>query len=625
MIKLIDTIETPQSETLLNMTKKTIKEYCQEIILWEDWLNSYKKFVPQFIEETKAKNTWQDWDKAIFYEFFERSNDQCVSSLKQGYFTNEEKEEIKSHWDEIATLLKKISLNQNYPDYSTYHELKKKIRQYTNQDRRAATNRIIASLQPDLLCTIVNESDLGDLISKINNYTTANIPHEGDWFVRSYNVCQLFKQELHPANPMDIITYPWQILEHLRGIQSTLVHNKDQMNEIIRLILNKKNLVLTGAPGTGKTYKTAEIAVALIDGTNKLPINRADLMKRYRELIKNDQIAFTTFHQSLDYEEFIEGLKPEIDETTKEMTYQLRDGIFKDICDKAKAKQSMDSLNDAIEKFKEECSDNLIKVKNKRGYEFSVTYRDGRTFRVRSDKSEAEQGIDFPANIDAIKKLYQGNDKGIYNKTYVWGILNYLKEKYKVVPYSEDNSDKRYVLIIDEINRGNISKIFGELITLIEKDKRLGEENELTVTLPYSQEIFGVPSNLYMLGTMNTADRSIGHIDYAIRRRFSFLSLKSDKNVISKYGQYDNSVKERAEMVFDRIKEFLTSNINADLSPDDLMIGHSYFLCRTLDDLKMQVENEIIPLIEEYEKDGIIMLDKDVMKSEFNEWKTLVN
>ena len=606
------------------MTRKTLKEYCNEIQVWEGWFNSYRKFVPKFIDEAKTKTAWQDWDKNIFYEFFERSNDQCVSSLRQGYFTKEEQEKIKSNWSEISNLLKIIAENQETPNWNTYQELKKKIRQHTAQDRKAATNRLVASLQPKLISTIVSESDLGELINKINTYSTSDISSEGDWFKRSYNVCKLFQQELVPKNPMDIITYPWQLLEHLRELNSSLMDKQKQMESIIKLVQTNKNLILTGAPGTGKTYKTAEIAVALIDGSTNLPTNRVDLMKRYKELINAKQIAFTTFHQSLDYEEFIEGLKPEIDEITKEMTYQIKDGMFKVICDRAKEKTSMASLNDAIEKLKEDCSDKIIKVKNKSGTEFSVTYRDGKTFRVRSDKSEAEEGLDFPANIDLIKKMYQGNEKGIYNKTYVWGILKYLKENYKVTAYSEDNSDKKYLLIIDEINRGNISKVFGELITLLEKDKRLGEENEITVTLPYSQENFGVPSNLYVIGTMNTADRSIGHIDYAIRRRFSFVSLKSDRNVISTYVKYDSAVKEKAESLFDGIKEFISNNINADLDAEDLMIGHSYFLCKTADDLKMRLECEIIPLVEEYEKDGIIMLDKSSMKTKFEEWKALL-
>lgn len=606
------------------MTKKTLKEYCNEIDIWDGWLNNYKKYVPNFIEEAKTKVSWQDWDKGVFSEFFERSNDQCVSSLRQGYFTKEEQDRIKLNWNEIYVLLKIIAENQENPQWEVYKELKTKIRQYTSQDRKAATNRLVASLQPNLISTIVSEGDLGDLINKINTYTTSNISTEGDWFKRSYNVCNLFQQVLEPENNMDIITYPWQLLEHLREINSSLIEKQKGMESILKLVQANKNLILTGAPGTGKTYKTAEIAVALIDGSNKLPNKRVDVMNRYKTLINEKQIAFTTFHQSLDYEEFIEGLKPELDDNTKEMTYQVKEGIFKEICERAKEKTSMASLNDAIEQFKESCSENIVKVKNKSGTEFSVTYRGGKTFRVRSDNSEAEEGRDFPANIDAIKKMYQGNEAGIYNKTYVWGILNYLRENYSVTNYSVDNTDKKYLLIIDEINRGNISKIFGELITLLEKDKRIGEENEITVTLPYSQETFGVPSNLFIIGTMNTADRSIGHIDYAIRRRFSFLSLKSDRNVISSYDKYDNGTKEKAENLFDEIKDFISSYINADLDAEDLMIGHSYFLCKTADDLKMRLEFEMIPLIEEYEKDGIIMLEKSAMKTKFEEWKALL-
>ena len=194
------------------MTKKTLKEYCNEIDIWDGWLNNYKKYVPNFIEEAKTKVSWQDWDKGVFSEFFERSNDQCVSSLRQGYFTKEEQDRIKLNWNEIYPLLKIIAENQENPQWEIYKELKTKIRQYTYQDRKAATNRLVASLQPNLISTIVSEGDLGDLINKINTYTTSNISYEGDWFKRSYNVCKLFQQVLEPENNVDIITYPWQLL-----------------------------------------------------------------------------------------------------------------------------------------------------------------------------------------------------------------------------------------------------------------------------------------------------------------------------------------------------------------------------------------------------------------------------
>jgi len=190
----------------------------------------------------------------------------------------------------------------------------------------------------------------------------------------------------------------------------------------------------------------------------------------------------------------------------------------------------------------------------------------------------------------------------------------------------EGNYDKNYVLIIDEINRGNISKIFGELITLLENDKRLGRENEAIAVLPYSQKPFGVPFNLFIIGTMNTADRSIGHIDYAIRRRFVFIPIVASRYVIADHSYYENEeIKQAALDLFDAIKNFIEENINQDLEVEDLMIGHSYFLCRTKVELQQRLEYEIIPLVSEYEKDGIIMFGKKELKDKFTEWKNLVS
>lgn len=331
------------------------------------------------------------------------------------------------------------------------------------------------------------------------------------------------------------------MLNHVKKI----IQNMEKTKKILDLLINSKNIILTGAPGVGKTYKTAEIAVAIADNTfadNTFleSFDREKLMERYKELIKSGQIVFTTFHQSLDYEEFVEGLKPDIDDDGKGAgTFSIRNGIFKDICDDAKDAESVETTD---EKPKENSS----------------------------------------------KKL-----------------------------------QKNFILIIDEINRGNISKIFGELITLLEKDKRIGSENEIMVTLPYSKDNFGIPSNLYIIGTMNTADRSIGAIDYALRRRFAFVSLKADKNIISTCDKYQGDTKIKAEKLFDEIKTFIESNINEDLDADDLMIGHSYFLCKTEDDIKRRLEYEIFPLLWEYQKDGIITCERKTLKDKISEWQNL--
>lgn len=158
-------------------------------------------------------------------------------------------------------------------------------------------------------------------------------------------------------------------------------------------------------------------------------------------------------------------------------------------------------------------------------------------------------------------------------------------------------------LIIDEINRGNISKIFGELITLIEADKRDGTDNRLSVQLPYSKANFSVPNNLYIIGTMNTTDRSVGGIDYAVRRRFAFYTISSQWSVVDSYYGNEKEEKQKAQVLFNAVKNFLKKT-KVDMDIDDLMVGHSYFMAK-IGELPLKWEYEIYPLLNEYYKDGI--------------------
>lgn len=387
------------------------------------------------------------------------------------------------------------------------------------------------------------------------------------------------------------------------------------MDEILTLLKSKKQIILAGAPGTGKTYKTAEIALRIIDENNNKKVDytsRESIMNAYKNAIEEKQIVFTTFHQSLDYEEFVEGIKPYKDQNDDKIMYDVIPGIFKRMCEHAIWKDSLKELENAIEDFKSECEENPekdpLQLETREKGIFTVTYRGGITFRARSLKSNAPEGKDFPASIDNIIGLYTHDESGMYNKTYVWGILNYLKKKYNLPIYRPNEiKDKNYLLIIDEINRGNISKIFGELITLLEQDKRLGELNELKLRLPYSPDKeFGVPPNLYIIGTMNTADRSLGHIDYAVRRRFAFIYLKSDRDEIIKFYSEENKiVKEKALAIYDKVSLFINENISPDFNEKDLMLGHSYFMAKDEKDLDLKLKYEIKPLLLEYLKDGI--------------------
>ncbi|NQU85271.1 MAG: AAA family ATPase [Mariniphaga sp.] len=384
-----------------------------------------------------------------------------------------------------------------------------------------------------------------------------------------------------------------------------------KLEEYYKILKHKKQIILQGAPGTGKTYISSEIALSILNDEVKNYSSRKKLMNDYKKAIKDGLIAFSTFHQSMDYEEFIEGLKPTTENGN--IAYEVEDGIFKRMSEKAQEKGNLDELEDAISLLKESVLEEEINLKTKTGIEFSVAYRGGKTFRVRSIRSQADDNKDFPANIEYIKRMYKGNTKGIYNKSYVWGILDYLKKEYKIKKYEEENENKNYVLIIDEINRGNVSKIFGELITLLENDKRLNSENEITVTLPYSKEEFGVPSNLYIIATMNTADRSVGHIDYAVRRRFAFITLQSEKEKIENFYSFNNlpiELSTEAVLLFDKVYEIM-GNISLDFSIDDLMIGHSYFMAKSTNELQLKLDYEIKPLLIEYVKDGVLFMTND--------------
>lgn len=321
--------------------------------------------------------------------------------------------------------------------------------------------------------------------------------------------------------------------EQYSYIESWLKYMNDiaYLEKCAKLLSKKHNIILQGAPGTGKTYNTAAIALKTLDITDVDLTDHKAVMIRYDELL-GKQIFFTTFHQSLDYEDFVEGLKPHVQTDDKGnsigVTYEPEDGIFKRACNKA-------------------------------------------------------------------------------------------------VENAEDN--KSVVLIIDEINRGNVSKIFGELITLLESDKRSQGNHPIKVILPYTKAEFGVPSNLYIIGTMNTTDRSTGTLDYALRRRFAFVTLQSDRSVIEKhYDKLGNAnLKDLAVALFDDIKKFIESpkHLCGDMSIDDLMVGHSYFMAEDEEELKDKVEYEIIPLINEYINDGILNVKNEEKKTAFDSWLSL--
>ncbi|WP_433001313.1 McrB family protein [Treponema vincentii] len=407
----------------------------------------------------------------------------------------------------------------------------------------------------------------------------------------------------------------------------------NELKEYTELLRMKKNIILQGAPGTGKTYTTAALALSLID-ENISYFNHDVVMEKYQEYVEKGQIAFVTFHQSMDYEDFVEGLKPQLvensDGNTAGIAYRIEDGIFKRLCKKAIEDSALVSMQDNFEsvwgKLVDELDEKdfieipLLSGKNTFRIELNEYGTGLATRTYEGDSFQKDRWISGKSKFFSKEQLYnvyrglpgtpaRGHDN--YRKA----IIRYCKENLGLIEYAlplnnTQSNTNPFILIIDEINRGNVSKIFGELITLLESDKRIGSMHPINVRLPYSKELFSVPPNIYLIGTMNTTDRSVGTIDYAVRRRFAFITLKSEKSAIEKFydnvpGGTDAALKNKALELFSSVKRFIEEN-KIEENFDDLMPGHSYFMAKNDAELEQKFTYEVLPLLYEYHKDGLL-------------------
>lgn len=493
------------------------------------------------------------------------------------------------------------------------------------------------------------------------------------------------------------ISYKAWLSNKSKAQTSNIVSSKGTEYEIEDgYIAQPLNRILYGPPGTGKTYKTTELAVECVDpewyqawilNSSTDYEKRISLKQKYDELTSKGRIAFTTFHQSFAYEDFVEGIRPTVNkgpDNQSTISYDVMPGIFKSICSLADttvkestgSTQSVDidgkkiwklslgnTLEDEGEDIFNECIENSYILL---GWGEDIDFADCENRKQVVSKFEASNNTslsDDPYNylataVNSFKNMIQtgdlviisdGNHKfraiaevtgnyeflnlsdrvgfqqsrkvkwlrvydtslpkeKLFEKSLSQMTLYNLKDstinrdKLKellTVHSTEISANKPHLLIIDEINRGNISRIFGELITLLEPDKREGGRDAREITLPYSKERFSVPSNLYVLGTMNTADKSLAQIDFALRRRFEFIELLPKPALLGEIKAYGVLVSKILEVINKRIEVLLDR---------EHTIGHAYFW--SLTDLQSDEEREeelanifesrIIPLLQEY-------------------------
>lgn len=355
------------------------------------------------------------------------------------------------------------------------------------------------------------------------------------------------------------------------------------------------NLILFGPPGTGKTYNSINLAVEIADPeyikSQAKQMSRIAITGRYKELVTEGRIVFTTFHQSISYEDFIEGIKPITNEDQENsLTYEVVPGIFKRLCDRA-AMPDENNFEQAYIKLMAELDgyeNQFMKLKTPTGREFGISLNSKNNLNLFTGQDFA---IHAALNKDILISHILGKNTPEYFKGYYQGVLNHMKSQHGFDDRLRTSNN--YVLIIDEINRGNVSQIFGEIITLIEPDKRAGMKEALEVTLPYSKDKFSVPPNLYIIGTMNTADRSVEALDTALRRRFSFLEMAPEYRLLDGRPADGIDLGYLLRTINDRIEGLLDK---------DHAIGHSYFLkvANGESTLKSVFFDEIIPLLQEY-------------------------
>lgn len=476
--------------------------------------------------------------------------------------------------------------------------------------------------------------------------------------------------------------------EELKNKMTTETNNSSKgtwYDDVVRTWERRKNIVLYGAPGTGKTYDVPELAVRLCDPAFMATgPSREEIVSRYNQLKTEKRIAFTTFHQSLDYEDWIEGLRPVVNENNQ-VTYEIESGIFKKLCEEAerpvvKDKQVGIADNAVVWKVslagtgdnpvRSDCMKNSYIRIGWDGYgpvisdetDWSVYNGEGKqildAYINKMKVGDIVMSCYSSQTIDAIGVVvgdYEFEDKFpnykrvrrvnwlVKNinenivemndgKTMTLGTVYRLNsitldnvksilEKYNTSSKMEEN-DKAYVMVIDELNRGNVSKVFGELITLLEADKRKGRINAESVVLPYSKKGFHIPNNVYLIATMNTADRSLGSLDYAIRRRFAFIAEKPFGLEVEGFNEdlfelvsslFVKNFDDYKESGWDQtLKLEPADTLSEEYKPEDVWIGHSYFLMQDEegeDNTSNRLLYEIIPLLEEYARDGVLTVE----------------
>lgn len=595
---------------LLNISKLEVLKDCAKVLEIKNFENvdtiSLNRLCFEKLRELEEFGNWDNEKlSAYIWQKFANNSDKkivkdTVASRKYWLYAPGENARF---WDEFYERgIMAIGWEElgDLNDYQTKQEIADKLDEIENETKNR-TNDSLANFQ------FANEISVGDIIiakrgkQEYLGYGIVTSEYFFDDSRQGFKSCRKVewkKKGVWKENEGDIVT---KTLTNITSYSDYVKKLKnligiEQESELIPTPITGKmtlNQILYGPPGTGKTYNTIEKAVEIING--KSAGSHIENKKIFDELRKKGQIEFVTFHQNYSYEDFVVGIFPDV--SAGNLRFDKKEGIFKKTSDKAKqnwlASKDEREINldfDFVfnkffaQLFEEEITEVEIPMR-RQDHTFKITSIDLDNGRIKFTKKSGGTGHDLL--IKNVRAIYEGvsdyasEGLGVYYYPLVEELKNFAGT---LKTFGQKEELKNFVLIIDEINRANISKVFGELITLLEDDKRLGEINELKVMLPNGETDFGVPPNLYVIGTMNTADKSIALIDIALRRRFEFIGF---------YPNYDVIESDAAELL-----EAVNTAIFERKKSADYLIGHAYFMQnKSIEDV---LEYKILPLLMEY-------------------------